>query len=195
MDSKFEFNKNGSKNNKGSSGKFNLSRELYRTSGEDFTKIPGFNVTVLQTIFSEVGLDMSKWKSEKHFASWLGLSPANKITGEKIFSTRTRKVISRAATAFRMAAFAALKSKSAIGAYGRRLKSRLGAPKSITAVARKLACLFYRMMRYGGAYVEQGMNYYEQRYNERVMKNLQKKAKDMGFDLVKKVNSTVSLTC
>lgn len=166
--------------------KFDLRKELYRVSGEDFTKIPGLDILTLQTIFSEVGLDMDKWKSEKHFASWLGLSPANKITGEKIFSTRTRKVISRAATAFRLAAFAAIKSKSAIGAYGRRLKSRLGAPKSITAVARKLACLFYRMMRYGGTYVEQGMSYYEQRYNERVIKNLQKRAKDLGFDLVKK---------
>lgn len=192
MDSRIEPNENGGK---GSSTKFNLKKELYRVSGEDFTKIPGLDVTLLQTIFSEVGLDMSKWKSEKHFSSWLGLSPANKITGEKIFSTRTRKVVSRAATAFRLAAFAALKSKSAIGAYGRRLKSRLGAPKSITAVARKLACLFYRMMKYGRKYVEQGMNYYEQCYANRVIKNLQKRAKDLGFDLVKKVETTKLLTC
>lgn len=184
MDTKVEGNKDVN-NEQRTSTKCNLRQELYRTSGEDFTKIPGLNVTVLQTIFSEVGLDMSKWRSEKHFASWLGLSPANKITGEKIFSRRTRKVVNRAATAFRLAAFAALKSKTAIGAYGRRLKSRLGAPKSITAVARKLACLFYRMMKYGGAYVERGMDYYEQRYNERVVKNLQKRAKDFGFLLVK----------
>lgn len=189
IDSKIEFNDN----NKGS--KFNLEKELYRISGEDFTKIPGFDVTVLRTIFSEVGLDISKWKSEKHFSSWLGLSPANKITGEKIFSRKTRKVISRAATAFRLAAFAALKSKTAIGAYGRRLKSRLGAPKSITAIARKLACLFYNIMKYGKAYVERGMEYYEQRYQEKVVKNLQKRAKELGFSLVKTDTPMALPTC
>jgi len=178
-----------------SSSKFNLEKELYRISGEDFTKIPGFDVTVMRTIFSEVGLDISKWKSEKHFSSWLGLSPANKITGEKVFSRRTRKVINRAATAFRLAAFAALRSKTAIGAYGKRLKSRLGTPKSITAVARKLACLFYKMMKYGKAYVEQGMEYYEQRYQERVIKNLQKRASDFGFSLVKSDIHRTLLTC
>jgi transposase len=179
------------KNNKKFS-QFNLKMELHRTSGEDFTKIPGFDVISLQTIFSEVGFDINKWKSEKHFSSWLGLSPANKITGEKVFSTRTRRVVSRAATAFRLAAFSALKSHSAIGAYGRRLKSRLGAPKSITAVARKLACIFYRMMKYGVSYVEKGMNYYEQRYKERVVQNLKKRAIDLGFDLIEKVEP---MTC
>ncbi len=165
--------------------KFDLRKELYRTSGTDFTKIPGLDVLTLQTIFSEVGFDMNKWVTEKHFASWLGLSPANKITGEKVFSTKTRKVISRAATAFRLAAYAASKSHTALGAYSRRLKSRLGAPKAITATARKLSCLFYRMMKHGSSYVEKGMDCYEQNYKERVVKNLYKKAKDLGFILVK----------
>jgi transposase len=174
--------------------KFDLREELYRTSGTDFTKIPGLDVLTLQTIFSEIGFDMSKWATEKHFASWLGLSPANKITGEKVFSTKTRKVINRAATAFRLAAYATAKSHTALGAYCRRLKTRLGAPKAITATARKLSCLFYRMMKYGSSYVEKGIDYYEQNYKERVVKSLYKKAQDLGFVLVKKESALMGVS-
>ncbi len=163
---------------------FALREELYRVTGIDFTKIPGFDVLTVQAIISEIGINYSKWRSEKHFTSWLGLSPANKITGEKVFRTRTREVINRAANAFRMAAYAVGKSKSALGAYYRRLKKQLGSPKAITATARKLACIFYQMLRYGQKYVEKGMNYYETRYKERVVKNLIKKARDFGYILV-----------
>ncbi|WP_264705004.1 IS110 family RNA-guided transposase [Wolbachia endosymbiont (group A) of Gymnosoma rotundatum] len=163
---------------------FALREELYRVTGIDFTKIPGFDVLTVQAIISEVGINYSKWQSEKHFTSWLGLSPANKITGEKVFRTRTREVINRAANAFRMAAYAVGKSKSALGAYYRRLKKQLGSPKAITATARKLACIFYQMLRYGQEYVEKGMNYYETRYKERVVKNLIKKARVFGYILV-----------
>jgi hypothetical protein len=90
----------------------------------------------------------------------LGLSPANKITGEEVFSTRTRKVINRAANALRMAANSVGNGKSALGAYYRRLKKQLGAPKAITATARKIACIFYSMLKYGQEYVEKGMEYY-----------------------------------
>ncbi|WP_341822580.1 IS110 family transposase [Wolbachia endosymbiont (group A) of Clivina fossor] len=163
---------------------FALREELYRVTGIDFTKIPGFDVLTVQAIISEIGINYSKWRSEKHFTSWLGLSPANKITGEKVFRTRTREVINRAANAFRMTAYAVGKSKSALGAYYRRLKKQLGSPKAITATARKLACIFYQMLRYGQKYVEKGMNYYETRYKERVVKNLIKKARDFGYILV-----------
>jgi transposase len=165
--------------------KYDLRKELYRITGLDLTKIPGFDVLTLQTITSEVGFNLNKWPTEKHFASWLGLSPANKITGEKVFCTKTRKVINRATTAFRLAAYAVGKSHSALGAYCRRLKARIGAPKAITATARKLACLFYRMMKFGGKYVEKGMDYYEQNYKDRVIKNLSNKAKTLGYNLVK----------
>ena len=175
----------GKSNHKKSNPKFNLREELYRMTGTDLTKIPGLEILSLQTIVSEVGFDMNKWPTEKHFASWLGLSPANKITGEKVLSTRTRKVINRATTAFRLAACAVINSHTALGAYGRRLKTRIGAPKAITATARKLACLFYRMMKFGGPYVEKGMDYYEQKYKDRIIKNLSKKAEHLGFALVK----------
>lgn len=165
---------------------FGLREELYRVIGVDFTKVPGFDVSTIQTIISEVGLNPNKWPTEKHFVSWLGLSPANKITGEKVIGTKTRKVINRAAVAFRLAAYAVSKSKSALGAYCRRLKSRLGAPKAITAAARKLACIFYQMLKYGQEYVEKGLDYYEKRYEERIIKNLNKKASELGFILTKK---------
>ncbi|WP_341812900.1 IS110 family transposase [Wolbachia endosymbiont (group A) of Cephus spinipes] len=165
---------------------FAIHEELHRITGRDFTKVPGLDVVTIQTIISETGINPNRWRTEKHFSSWLGLSPANKITGEKVFSTRTRKVINRAANAFRIAAHCVSRSNSGIGAYCRRIKRRLGAPKAITATARKLACIFYSMLKYGQEYVEKGMNYYETRYKERVKKNLIKKAQEFGYILVQK---------
>ncbi len=167
---------------------FALHEELHRIIGMDFTKVPGLDVLSIQTIISETGINHSKWLTEKHFSSWLGLSPANKITGEKVFSTRTRKVINRAANAFRMAANSVGNSKSALGAYCRRLKKRLGAPKAITATARKIACIFYSMLKYGQEYVEKGMEYYEIRYKDKAVKNLTKRAKEFGYILVKNMS-------
>ncbi|MDE5061868.1 transposase, partial [Wolbachia endosymbiont of Drosophila tsacasi] len=155
-----------------------------RITGMDFTKVPGLDILSIQTIISETGINHNKWSTEKHFSSWLGLSPANKITGEKVFSTRTRKVINRAANAFRMAANSVGNSKSSLGAYYRRLKKRLGAPKAITAIARKIACIFYSMLKYGQEYVKKGMEYYEIRYKERAVKILIKKAREFGYTLV-----------
>lgn len=169
--------------------KFNLRHELYRIIGNDMTSIPGFDVLTIQSILSEVGLDMSKWRTEKHFASWLGFAPGNKISGDKVLNTKTRKVINRASVAFRMAAYATGKSHTALGAYYRRLRNRLGAPKAITATARKLACLFYRLLKFGTEYVEQGMNYYETQYQERVIKNLKDKARSLGFNLIENMTS------
>lgn len=145
--------------------KFNLQQELY----VDFSTIPGVHTLTVQTIISEVGTDMSRWKSEKHFVAWLELSPANKITGEKVFSTRTRKVINRAATAFRIAALATGKTQTSLGSFIRRIKVGKRAPKAVTATARKIACLFYRLLKFGQAYVEQGVANYEQTYKEKLV--------------------------
>lgn len=165
--------------------KFNLKQELYKMTGIDFSTIPGLNVLTIQTIISEVGTDMSQWKSENHFSSWLGLSPANKITGEKVFSTKSRKVINRASTAFRIAAAAAGKTNTAIGSFMRRIKINKGVPKAITASARKIACLFYRLLKFGAEYVEQGLNNYEQAYKARLIYGLEKQAKNLGYTLLK----------
>ncbi len=165
---------------------FSIHEELHRVTGMDFTKVPGLDALSIQTIISETGINHNKWPTEKHFSSWLGLSPANKITGEKVFSTRTCRVINRAANAFRMGAHCVSRSNSGIGAYCRRLKKRLGAPKAITATARKLACIFYSMLKHGQEYVEKGIDYYEKLYKERVLKNLSKKASELGYVLTKK---------
>jgi len=173
---------------------FDLRTHLYRITGIDFTQIQGFQVLTAQTLVSEIGLDMSRWPNEKHFCSWLGLSPDNRITGGKIKKRKTRKVVSRAAVAFRLAAQALSHSQSALGAYHQRMKYRLGAPKAITATAHKLARLYYRMMKYGQAYVDEGLEVYEQNYKERMLKNLKKKAKALGYELTVSHQLSASVT-
>jgi transposase len=163
---------------------FDLQGALTRLCGVDLTAIAGLGSMHLLTILSEIGTDLAPWPSEKHFASWLGLSPANRITGNKIKSSRTRKVVNRASEALRMAAFSLSHSHSALGAFYRRMRAKLGAPKAITAVAHKLAVLLYRLMLHGSEYVEIGQVAYEQRYQERRLKALQRNAAELGFELV-----------
>jgi len=109
---------------------------------------------------------MDCWKSERHFCSWLKVCPDNRISGGKVLSSRSRKTKNRAAGMFRLAAQGAMQSKTAVGAFIRRLRARLGAPTAINAGANKLARLFYRMLKFGAPYVEQGQTYYEQRYKD-----------------------------
>lgn len=137
-----------------------------------------------QTILSEVELNPTRFPSVKHFASWLGLCPGNHVSGGKSKSTRTRRVVNQAAYAFRLAAQAVGRSQTALGAFYRRLKARLGAPKAITAPAHKLARMFYMLWSSGESYRDPGADYYKQRYQQRVLDNLKKKASALGFDLV-----------
>jgi transposase len=124
---------------------FDLKHHLYRISGVDFTAIAGMGVLTVPTILSEIGLDLGRFPTAKQFVSWLGLCPGSNIFGGKRKNSKTRSVSSRAANAFRIAAMAAGKSDSAIGAFFRRLKARLRSPKPITAAAHKLARIFYQM--------------------------------------------------
>lgn len=163
---------------------FDLQTHLQRISGVDFTQIDGMGALTVQTILSEVGLDASRFPTVKHFTSWLGLCPGSCITGAKVKNSRTRRVVNRAANAFRMAAVAAGKTRSALGAFYRRLRARLGPPKAITATAHKLARIFYRLWSSGGTYDDPGVHYYEQRYQQQIVKGLQRKAQAMGFNLV-----------
>jgi transposase len=163
---------------------FDLRTHLYRMSGIDFTQIDGMGILTVQTILSEVGLDFSRFPTVKYFTSWLGLCPGSRITGGKVKSSATRQVVNRAANAFRMAAFSLTQSRSALGAFYRRLRSRLGAPKAITATAHKIARLFYRMWTTGQQYADPGMDYYEQRYQQQVLNHLRNKAHSLGFALV-----------
>jgi transposase len=122
--------------------------------------------------------------SAKHFCSWLGLCPDLRISGGKVLSRRTKPCANRAATALRLAAYALSRSHSALGAFLRRLKARAGAPKAITATAHKLARLVYSMLKYGTAYVTQGMDEYERRYRERLVRNVSRRAKELGYAMV-----------
>jgi transposase len=149
----------------------------------DLTRIDGVDVFVAQTMISEVGLDMSPWKTEAHFASWLGLCPDNRISGDKVLARGTRHVLNRAATALRLGASTLLKSQTYLGAQYRRLRSKLGAPKAITAMAHRLARLVYRMLKYGQHYVDKGAEYYERRNRQQQIEFLTKKAAKLGLQV------------
>ena len=164
--------------------KFDVRGEMYQMTGVDLTSIDGLNESSVLKILSETGSDISAWPTEKHFCSWLGLSPGNKVTGGKSLSGKTKPSANRAASAFRLSAFGLLNSQSALGAYCRRQRTRLGAPKAITATAHKLARIFYSMLKNGTEYVDKGQDYYEKQYHDRIVKNLKKRAADMGFELI-----------
>jgi transposase len=163
---------------------FDLRSELYRITGIDWAQINGIDVLTAQTVIAEAGVDLSAFPSEKQFASWLGLCPTNEQSGGKILNRRTRKVVNRATVALRNAASTLLRSQSYLGAQYRRLRTRLGAPKAITAMARKLACLFYRLIKHGQQYVDKGTEYYEARYREQQIRSLTKRAHKLGLQLV-----------
>ena len=163
--------------------RFDLRSELQRITGVDLTRIDGIDVMVAQTLLSEVGLDMNRWKTEAHFASWLGLCPDNRTSGDKVLKRGTRRVVNRAATALRMAAVTLMRSRTYLGAQYRRLRTKLGAPKAITAMAHRLARLVYRMLKYGHQYVDKGADYYERRYRHQQIEFLKKKAIKLGFQV------------
>lgn len=165
---------------------------LLRMSGVDLTSIDGIDTTTALKILAEIGTDMSRFKSARHFASWLGLSPGTKVSGGKVLSSATKPVANKAAAALRMAAFTLFKSKSALGAYLRRQRARLGSPKAITATAHKLARLVYAMLTNGTAYVDAGQEYYEERYRSRVVQNLKRRARELGYDLVTIQGTTIT---
>lgn len=163
---------------------FNLQDYLIRMVGVDLSGIPGIDSYTALKILSEIGLDVSRWKSDKHFASWLGLCPGNKISGGKLLSGRSKRSKNYAASALRMAASTLHHSHSALGAYYRRLKYRIGAPKATRATAHKLALIIYNMMKDKSEYVDLGGEYYERQYQQKLLKNLSIRAKKLGFELV-----------
>lgn len=162
---------------------FNAENHLKQMTGVDLTQIDGLSTHSVLRIISEIGVDMSKWPTAKHFGSWLGLSPGTKISGGKKLGSRTKPSANRAATMLRIAASTLHRSNSALGAFLRRLKSKVGAPKAITATAYKIARLIYSMMKHGQDYVDAGQDYYDQQYKERIVKNMQKRALMLGFEL------------
>ena len=161
-----------------------LAGHLKRILGVDLTAIPGLNVLAVLTLLSEIGTNMAKWRNEKAFVSWLGLSPNNKISGQRVLSSRTRKVVNRAATILRLAAMVLGDSDTPLGSFYRRKRAQLGAPKAITATARKLGCLIYRLIKNGQGYQETDVHIYELKYKDQILNSLRKRANSFGFDLV-----------
>jgi transposase len=164
---------------------FAVRAPLHRITGVDLTQIEGLDETTSLVILSEIGLDRHRWPTVKHYTSWLGLCPPHRVSGGKVLSRRTKPCANRAATALRLAAACLHHSQSALGAFFRRMKARMGAPKAITATAHKLARLLYTMLKHGTAYVRQGMDEYAQQYRDRMVKNMTRRAKALGYTLVK----------
>ena len=168
----------------GNSPGFDLRTQLFHMAGVDLTTIDGINALTAAKVLSETGVDMSRFPSEKAFCSWLGLCPGSHKSGGKTFSSRTRPCKNKAATALRIAAQTLYNSKTAMGAFLRRMKQRLGPMAAITATAHKLARIIYSMLKNKHAcYKDAGAEYYEKAYKHRLLANLKRRARQLGFTL------------
>ena len=162
---------------------FDVRAALYGVLGVDLTQIHGLGPSLALKLIGECGTDLRAWPTAKHFTSWLCLAPGNKISGGKLLSSRTRRSSSRASALLRLAATTIGRSETALGAFYRRLWSRIGKQKAVTATARKIAVLFFNTLRFGLTYLDQGAAAYEERYRIRVLTNLRRRAKTLGFTL------------
>ena len=172
------------KKKKGNKPRFDLRTGLFRMAGVDLTQIDCIDVMTATTILSEAGSDMSKWETEHHFVSWLRLCPDNRISGNKIIGKGRLPTSNRITNALKMAASTLRTSNTYLGAQFRRLRTKLGAPIAIKAMAAKLARLIYRMLRYGMKYVDQGAEFYEVQHRKLQIKHLKSKAAKLGFQIV-----------
>ncbi len=162
---------------------FDVRAALHGLLGCDVTQIPGLGPYLALKLVGECGTNLAAWPNAKHFASWLCLSPSNKISGGKVLCSRTRRSGSRAAALLRLAAVAVGRTETALGAFYRRLSARVGKAKAVTATARKIAVLFNNTMRHGIGYSDPGASHYEERYRQRVITNLERPAKSLGYVL------------
>ena len=163
---------------------FNPKSLIESIAGHNLLCLPGLGPVTVLTLISECGLDMTRWPSAKHFVSWLGLSPQNRISGGKVLSSRTRQGTTRAGSAFRMAAVPLGRTNTALGAFQRRLAARVGKSKALIATARKLAILYYKTLRDGLEYQDPGANAYQEASRERQIRGLQRRASALGYELV-----------
>lgn len=160
---------------------FDLRTALYGVVGVDLAQVDGLDALSAQTIITEVGTDMSKWRTEKHFTSWLGLCPNNQVTGGKVKRRRTKKTDNRAANALRIAAQSLARSDSALGAFYRRIRARHGAAQAVVATAHKLARIVYYMLKYRVDYHDPGADYYDEQQRQRAIKRIHKQAARLGL--------------
>jgi transposase len=164
--------------------KNDLRASFYQMAGVDLTQVDGLDILTVQTLLSEIGTDMSRWPSVKHFTSWLGLSPQNDKTGGKVIRTRTRKTSNRANLAFRQAARALTRSQSSLGQFYRRMRAKIGPPKAITATAHKLARIVYHLLKYQVPFEAFPPAQDDEQTRQRILNNLQRHAQKLGMTLV-----------
>ena len=163
----------------------NIRPQLAQIFGIDLTLIPGLNMLGVLIILSEIGTDLKKrWRDGDAFAAWLGLCPGCKISGGKVLSSRTPHVVNRVAVLLRLAALAIGRTDTCLGVFYRRIKARHGAPKAMTATARKLAVLIYHLLTTGQEYKEPDTKQYDERVRKNKIIRLSRQAKELGFDLV-----------
>jgi DNA-binding protein YbaB len=172
------------KKKKGNKPQFNLREGLFRLTGTDLTRIDSIDVMTATTIVSEAGYDMSKWETEHHFVSWLRLCPDNRISGAKVIGKGRLHTNNPISIALKMAASSLRLSDTYLGAQFRRLRTKLGAPVAIKAMAAKLARLVYRMLRYGMKYVDKGADFYQLQHQQLKLKQLKWKAASLGYQVI-----------
>lgn len=170
---------------RGHEPRFEIRTPLHHlTGGVDLTQIDGIAPHTALKLISEIGTDVSRWATEKHFTSWLTLAPRNKISGGRLLSSRTPRSANRAAAALRMAAMTVARGDTALGAFYRRLAGRIGKPQAITATARKLAVLVYRALKGDFVYQDPGADGYAVQQRTRLLRRLRQRAGTLGFALV-----------
>jgi transposase len=169
---------------------FDACGPLFKALGLDLTEIDGIDVGTALVILAEIGIDVSRFSTEKHFASWLGVCPRQHESNRTKKKRGPRKGKNRVASALRMAAQALGRTQSPLGLFYRRIKSRIGGKGAITATAHKLACLVYRMLKYGREYVRQSVEEYETRTRLQQERSLRRKAAALGYELVAKAGAT-----
>jgi transposase len=163
---------------------FDMRTHLYRILGVDLTAVPGLNALTAHTLLAEVGPDLSRFRNASAFVAWLGLCPNNKTSGGRVLSSKTRRTQNRLNRALRVAAQTLHKSQSYLGSYYRRMRTRLGAPKAITAAAHKLARIIFHLLTAQHCYDEGIFAQEEQRHRTRMENRLRHQAKQFGYQLV-----------
>ena len=164
--------------------RFDVRAPLHHLTGTDLSQIDGIGPYNALRLIAEVGTDMSRWPTEKHFTSWLSLAPHNKISGGRLLSSRTMPSANRAAATLRLAAVTLTRTQTALGAAHRRLAYRIGKAKAVTATARKLAILVYRTLKHGIVYADPGAEAYDRQHRASVVRNIRRRAATLGYELV-----------
>jgi transposase len=164
--------------------RFDLRTPLHQLTGVDLSQIDGIGPYNALRLLSEIGVDMTRWPTEKHFTSWLTVAPHNKVSGGRLLSSRTQPSANRAATILRLAAMNLGRTQTALGAFYRRVAFRIGKAKAVTATARKLAILIYRTLKDGLVYADPGADAYDAQHRTHVVRRLRQRAGNLGFGLI-----------